>query len=340
MRISYGIYVRFGFAQLAFIQCYFRKSIKSNEIATKAETPTVTKTVDEGAKGTSASAGEAVSFTLTGTVPTTEVTDYYDTYTYKFVDALSADLTYVDDSISVKATGDVTPEYTLTKSTSGKTLIIEITNAKALAGQTITVTYKATLGEDAYSLEPEYNTVKVVYSNDPNGTGTGTTTSDKVYVYTFDLTVNKVDGNGNALSGAAFTLYKKDANGTYQVVKATTAGDATSFTFNDLGEGDYKIEETTTPAGYNTIKPVEFTISATYSDDGSSVTKLSGGTLSGDSFASSSDNKTLAANVINNAGTDLPSTGGIGTTIFYVVGSVMIFGAAVLLITKKRVGRE
>jgi LPXTG-motif cell wall-anchored protein len=114
------------------------------------------------------------------------------------------------------------------------------------------------------------------------------------------------------------------------------------FTFNRIDDGDYMLVETVTPSGYNTIAPQKFTVSATHASG--ALTALSGNPANGAVITMTStlteDEAKLSTNVLNNSGTVLPSTGGIGTTIFYVVGSILVVAAGVLLITKKRMGRE
>lgn len=123
-------------------------------------------------------------------------------------------------------------------------------------------------------------------------------------------------------------------------VKATVGEDGT-ITFTGLAEGTYKLTESHTPDGYNTADPIEFTIGASLTKDSSSNTE--GGTITWSIDAKSgvtTDGNTFAVTVINNKGSVLPSTGGIGTTIFYVVGTVLVLGAAVVLIARKRMGSE
>ncbi|MEE1325876.1 MAG: LPXTG cell wall anchor domain-containing protein, partial [Streptococcus sp.] len=101
----------------------------------------------------------------------------------------------------------------------------------------------------------------------------------------------------------------------------------------------YKLEETTTPDGYNTIKPIEFTIDADYDKeaDDPQLTNLSGDVTSGVAeFDANKADGSLTAGIVNRKGSLLPSTGGMGTTILYVIGSILVLVAAVLLITKKR----
>lgn len=112
----------------------------------------------------------------------------------------------------------------------------------------------------------------------------------------------------------------------------------TTFTWSGLDDGDYKLVETTTPSGYNTIPDIEFTITATHdvSSDNPTLISLSGG----DKFTRVISTGVVSANIENQSGAQLPSTGGIGTTIFYVLGSVLVIGAAVLLVTKKRMSTK
>ena len=110
--------------------------------------------------------------------------------------------------------------------------------------------------------------------------------------------------------------------------------------FTGLNAGTYTLTETKTPAGYNTIAPITFTISATQS--GSS--NVEGGTITWssnkDEIKLDAANGVFDATIVNEAGVELPSTGGMGTTLFYVLGGVLVVGAVVLLITKKRMGAE
>ncbi|MBE6978829.1 MAG: isopeptide-forming domain-containing fimbrial protein [Ruminococcaceae bacterium] len=164
---------------------------------------------------------------------------------------------------------------------------------------------------------------------------TGETPEDKVIVFTYKLTVNKVNEQGEALPGAGFTLYKKNAAGEYvQVGEEKFGPEMTTFEWIGLDDGDYKLAETTTPAGYNTIPPIEFTITAEHELESADprLTKLTGGDL----FTGEVSTGNLSADVENKSGITLPETGGIGTTIFYVLGGLLVLGAVVLLITKKR----
>ena len=146
-------------------------------------------------------------------------------------------------------------------------------------------------------------------------------------------TTDKVEANDN-LYASTTTKYKLTK--TLETTSTSTGNntvtgtvDATTgrVTFTGLGKGDYTIHESSTPAGYNTIDDIEFKIDfdPVKKEFSSSNTKISLGT-----------NNTLETTIENNKGSLLPSTGGIGTTIFYVVGTVLVLGAAILLVTKKR----
>lgn len=120
-------------------------------------------------------------------------------------------------------------------------------------------------------------------------------------------------------------------------VTATIGTDGT-ITFTGLNYGTYTLKETYTPEGYNTASDINFAITRTL-DANSSTTKV-GGTVTwaddSDDVTYNADTKTFSVSVDNVSGKLLPSTGGIGTTIFYVVGTLLVVGAAVLLISKRR----
>ena len=259
---------------------------------------------------------------------------------------------------------------------------LKTTATSLKAGDVITIKYTATLNENAFvGVAGNPNRYQVIYSNNPNDTGegkTGNTPWDKNIVFTYKTVFNKVDTDQKPLTGADFTLYKKvinDSEAGFEWVNVTalhtgdnaknpsktvenlttdkgTAANA-KFTFTGLDAGDYKLEETTTPAGYNTINPIEFTISATHELESNdpALTALTGADnkathefeMTAVKEGTGDDAKLtgeLDADIVNGQGSVLPSTGGIGTTIFYVVGSILVVAAGVLLITKKRMSRE
>lgn len=227
-----------------------------------------------------------------------------------------------------------------------------------------------------FGSEGNPNTVNMQFSNNPNYEGSGTpgseddhgptgkTPDDTVIVFTYKTIVNKVDAQGNALEGAAFALYKLAAsdddaetegeNKGYVLVKAFEVAEGqTTFEFKGLDDGTYRLVETTVPDGYNGIEAVTFTVTAAHdilSDDPQLTELVVGDVLSGTvtyegTFASvpseTTDDETtysgeIVANVVNNSGAVLPSTGGIGTTIFYIIGATLVVGAALILFARKR----
>ena len=227
-----------------------------------------------------------------------------------------------------------------------------------VAGSRIIAEYTSTLNEQAVlGNQGNVNKAKLEFSNNPNDTqggtpSTGETPWDNVIVFTYKVVVNKVDSNSKPLKGAEFTLSKKvkvtDENGKEKeeerIIAVINGEDKTTFTFKGLDDGEYTLSETKTPDGYNTISPIKFTVTAQHEIEWTSIetrndvlTSLSGNAASGEiTFTPSISDGSLSTNVVNNKGSQLPSTGGIGTTIFYVVGGILMVGAAVLLITKRR----
>lgn len=313
---------------------------------------------------------DKVCFRLTGTLP--ENYETYTTYQYIFHDTMSKGLTFDPTSVQIylgdEKTGTIidASKYTVSPQSdaSGVTEItIKFDNLKTAVNATsddeITVVYKATLNENSViGSAGNPNQVYLEFSNNPNGNGTGNTTKDTVTVFTYKVAANKVDGKGKELAGAGFKLSKFDkkrndwelvgyqnvkldasgnpvkTDGHYEVVSAT----ATSFAWNRIDDGKYKLEEVVTPAGYNTIDPVEFDVVAGHAN--LELTSLSGtkttGTVGEYTFTSNNTEGSLTTDIVNQSGTVLPSTGGMGTTVFYVVGGGLMAVAVVLLVTKKR----
>lgn len=297
--------------------------------------------------------GDKIPFRLQGTV--SKDYDSYKTYYYAFHDVEEKGLTF--DSSSVKVfVGDevngteITTGYTVvTNKADGCTFEIVFDDLKKVTGVTansiITVTYESTLNTDAVLGEHgNVNTAKLEYSNNPGGNGTGETPWDNVIVFTYKVVVNKVDQDNNPLEGAQFTLTKKLKDGTDVVVPMDVNTTLTQFTWSGLDDGDYTLTETVTPAHYNTISPITFTVNAAHQIEWDSIstrddvlTSLTGEKKVGEiTFKVDKKAGSLTTDVVNNIGTILPGTGGIGTTIFYVIGGGLMVAAAILLITKKR----
>lgn len=313
--------------------------------------------------------GDEINFELTGTLP--ESYGRYANYKYVFHDTMT-NMTYKDGSVKVYYVKDgrtnrveISSGFASTWDDGAKKLTVTFNDLKTAVsglahGDKIVVTYTATLDASAVvGGNGNPNKVKLEYSNNPNGEGTGETPEKTVVVFTYKTIINKVtkgtDGKNVPLAGAEFTLSKfiasesgsdtvtvngTEYHGTWNngvTVTPTKTGDvANVFTFSGLDTGIYRLTETKTPAGYNTIDPVYFEIVAT--NDGTKVISMEGKAVNGSeiSFTANTTSGSLSADVINNAGTTLPSTGGMGTTVFYVVGGGLMAVAVVLLVTKKR----
>lgn len=293
--------------------------------------------------------------------------DYYNEYAVRFNDTLSKGITYdrLDSVVieSKKISYDITKDsskYEVDDSHLKKdnSFVVSIPNVKTCVedlgfnlnnGATITVTYTAHLNENAAvngSAENK-NSVRLQYSNNPRPDGEywGYTPESAVCVYTYQLNNTKYrddDTTGNELAGAGFRLYsdkdcteeqeiklkKNTTDGTYSPYFGTDAGDEMfsdehgQFNVKGLDAGTYYLRETKTPDGYSACADKKIVISATHTEYNVN--------LSGES--------NLNNKIINKkaGGITLPSTGGIGTTLFYVVGGGLMVAAIVLLVTKKR----
>ena len=255
---------------------------------------------------------------------------------YTVTDTMSKGLTFNNSSLKVTANDAVTTDYTLTPTTNGFTLVLPETYVSTLTkGTTIIVTYNATLNKDAViDGDGNANEVKLSYGNHQNTVPSKVTTKS----YQFDLV--KVDGaTKKLLNGAEFKLYDAENGGSvikvvpvaggYRVANGDETGAVDTIKVNGkvhisgLDKTTYWLEETKAPDGYNMLterKPVSLT-------NGSNNTTLTSSTWS------EADHGVA---VENNAGTVLPSTGGMGTTLFYVIGGGLMVAAVVLLVTKKR----
>ena len=337
---------------------FLMKIVGDAEATPKSALPEVEKKVKDTNDSTGATSdwqdsadhdiGDEIEFQLTGTLPSNYAE--YETYKYIFHDTMTK-LTYKVGSVKVMVgETDVTSSFTPTFDAATKKLTVSCDDLKAIKGVTIdkdseiVVTYIATLDSDAnIGATGNPNVVKLEFSNNPNYGGdgdTGFTPEDKVTVFTFKVIVNKTDGT-NALTGAAFTLYKKNTDNVYVAVpqQVTITENGTKFEWKGLDDGDYKLSETTTPPGYNTAADIEFTITAEHEieSDNPQLTKLE---CNFKDFTIDLAAGSLTTTVVNKPGTLLPETGGIGTTIFYVLGGVMMAGAVVLMVTKRRMNAE
>ena len=304
---------------------------------------------------------DEVPFQLTATLPTSD-TDFaaYKTYKLVFHDQQSAGLTFNKDSVVVKY-GDQTlgtDSYTLeTPATDNDTFDITITDAKTVkdadgsaitvaAGGKFTVEYTSTLNENAViGAAGNPNEASLEFSNNPNVGGegnTGKTPTDKVIVFTYQLDINKTFNGGTPDDNdlPEFTLYKFDsATNDYttnvgKVAITKTADGKYTASFKRVDDGKYKLVETKTPAGFNTAADTTFEITADHDveSDNPQLTVLKINTTAGNITAG-----TVTADVVNQKGSNLPSTGGMGTVLLYVAGiAVFVLAGATLVMALRR----
>ena len=295
--------------------------------------------------------------------------DYYDKYTVCFNDTLSAGITFDNlDTVKIANVDGGDPkeitDYTLVKDlheaglpSSFKLSIDDVKTCAVAAGlnlndgATITVTYTAHLNDNATvntangsNTTDNKNSVFLQYSNNPRiNTSLDKTPTSEACVYTYQLNNTKYHdevNENNKLEGAGFRLYSNEACNDEDEIKLKKNNDGTysrdfstegkgvemlsnkdgQFNVKGLDAGTYYLKETNPPTGYSACKVTRVTIKANHTEERVDL-----------------DGSTLSTTIINNkSGITLPSTGGIGTTIFYVVGGGLMVAAIVLLVTKKR----
>lgn len=273
-----------------------------------------------------ASIGDTVNFKVIGTIARYDGETKIEKYT--FTDTMSTGLTYNKDIVVKVGEATLTKDtdYTVTETENGYTLVLKNIDDegsfKYAVDAAYEITYSATVNENAVVAgNGNSNTVQLEWNNKSE--------TDTTQTYTYQFKLIKTDGT-NTLKGAKFKLYNvENAGNEIPLVRTTTGyrpatkaekevdgfvsaeievGEAIIY---GLGNGTYYLEETEAPAGYNKLTArVAVTINNANAVD---------------------------QTVVNNAGTELPSTGGIGTTIFYVVGGLLMAAAVVLLVTKKKV---
>ena len=310
---------------------------------------------------------ESFQFKLTAEIPANDNFGAYKQYKVIFHDSMSEGITF-ESLKSVKITSNGTSTDVTTSAsksiidgTAGAvdwTLTIDdiktaVSGIDLTNGATVEVIYNAHLNEKAYVNTADgpttnKNTVYLEYSNNPNAgseNSTGKTPEEAVYVFTYQITNTKYKNevnDANKLAGAKFRLYS-DKECTHEVIlyKGTdgfyypiTSGKTSvemvsdengAFNIKGLDAGIYYLRETGTPEGFNTCEDIKIVISASHqrtTDQGSKVALT--------------NSENMANNVINMTGATLPSTGGMGTTLFYVIGGGLMVAAVVLLVTKKR----
>lgn len=307
--------------------CSLTSTVPNAEVTVKADYPKIEKTDD----AVSAELGQAVNYTITGKVPDTTG---FETYIYTVQDTMSDGLTFQKDVKVTFGGVEVTGELDYEDETCDFVLTFDMTLFQDYVGQEIRITYSATVNENAIDqTEAENNSAVLIYSNDPEDSESFTTNPpDEEYVYTATILIDKVDGTDTQvkLAGAEFVLMNSEAeyykleNNTVSWVETeeeatvVTTDENGAAAFAGLKDGTYNLVETKAPDGYNLLtEPVAVTV-AGGDDETVSVS--------------------VTSVVANNSGTTLPSTGGVGTTLLYSVGSILVLTAAVLLVTRKRMG--
>ena len=304
----------------------------------------------------SAEVGETVNYTIKGKVP-----DHtgFTKYTYLITDTMSEGLTFKQDVTVTVGGTDVTSACTITYNVDNNAnkFTVSIPVRDYTIGAEILVTYTALVNENAVA-KISKNSATLTYSNNPSdSTKTDTTTTVEETVYSSKIAIEKVEklaagatATPKKLKDAEFVLYKKaptdadpnaiqyykkwdDTETTKAVSWVNTIAEATTVktdengeaSFEGLANGTYYLVETKAPAGYNQLTEAQ-KVEVHDGEHNAPVT--------------SETQLTVTATVENQAGTLLPSTGGMGTTVFYVLGAVLVVGAGVLLVTKKRMSQS
>lgn len=299
---------------------------------------------------------DVATFRVTGTLPSDY--DSYTTYEYIFHDIASVGLEFLPDTMKVfvddvQITEGFTLEHTDDPQDDNCTFELVFADMKqvaaAHAGSEIALEYGCLVSEN-YVFESE-NKVTLEFSNDVYSEQTGSTKPEYAYVYTYKLILNKVDENNDPLSGAAFKVTKKEGDTFVDpAMDITVDATGTVFTLTGLDAGIYCLTETTTPDGYNTMAPMYFRIESTVGVENGvpAVTQLiayecdvNGNRLSAEeSFVTDKTTGVITTTVVNQKGSSLPTTGGIGTVLLYTAGGLLAMIALVWFVTKKRIALQ
>lgn len=332
-------------------------------------------------KGNDVAIGDIVNYEITTHIPS--YSKQYSEVIVNISDTLSKGLTLNEDSILINGKAVDATMGTLTTSDRGFEFVIKSDYALANGNKAITVTYSATVNNQVEkNFDPNTNTAKLVYSNDPTDKDITKETESKTYTYTFSIgaalsasiqnynkkvnQIIKVDADGKVIStktsesglekdkvievkeGAEFTLTNKKTHKSYT---ATTGADG-GLTFENLDAGEYTLVETKAPSGFAlSNKEIPVVIAATYTDKGELDTltiTIDGQRTSTYKAEYTAEGKVKTINTITAEVTDvvntklgtLPSTGGMGTYLFTIIGVVVMAGAAGAFFMSRRRGSE
>lgn len=316
---------------------------KGIEIESKDYVPTLTKKFTDGTMYNNVSIGESVGFKLTSVVPEM---DGYSEYTYTITDTITDKFSYNND-IKIKIDGiELIKDTDYTATYQDNKLVINFTNfigKKANAGTGIEITYTANLENNAVVGNNGNETNAFLeYSNNPNEiNGKGTTRPSYTYTYTTNLNLIKISSKDSSkLAGAEFKI-EKSGN---VIDTLVTDVEGTDFT-TGISAGEYIITEIKAPDGFNKLKkPIKLNI--TFTEPVGTDNKCSWSADFTENVNSSTvevDSNTGIINLTipNISGFILPTTGGIGTIIFYVIG-ITILSASIYFFfnpTKRKIHR-
>lgn len=332
--------------------CSIDTTAKEVTIKEKNGVPTVTKEVEYASgswgEGNDGNVGDTVNFQTT-----IYVTDGNPT-NYVLHDKMSNGLAFQTGTISVKKNGDPFTDYTIENPIDDCTFEIKFKEGSLHTNDKVVVTYSATINSNAVvGTTGNDNDTWLKYGDE----GKITRSKTKTYTWSFNILKFFTDSNGDKkyLADVEFVLYRKDnsANKTeyaqfdsnnkltgWTATESEAGKLRTNATSNvcveGLDKGTYFLKETATPGGFNGLTTdVEVQID-------SSCNTLNGATYTvqykmvNEEDFTDTDEEEKVVPIENKRGTVLPGTGGIGTTIFYVVGGGLMVAAAILLITKKR----
>lgn len=332
--------------------CSIDTTAKQVTIREKNGVPTVTKEVEYASgswgEGNDGNVGDTVNFQTT-----IYVTDGNPT-NYVLHDKMSNGLAFQTGTISVKKNGDPFTDYTIETPIDDCTFEIKFKEGSLHTNDKVVVTYSATINSNAVvGTAGNENETWLKYGNN------GETTHGRTKTYTWKFNILKffTDSNGDKkyLADVEFVLYRKNADDKAEYAKFDSNNKLTGWTATEseagklrtnatsnvtvegLDEGTYFLKEITTPGGFNgltTDVEVQIDSSCNTLRGAAYTVKYKMANANDEDFTDAGDEKIVP--IENKRGTTLPGTGGIGTTIFYVVGGGLMVAAAILLITKKR----
>ena len=330
--------------------CSIDTTAKEVTIKEKNGAPTVTKEVEYASgswgEGNDGNVGDTVNFQTT-----IYVTDGNPT-NYVLHDQMSNGLNFKEGSIVVKKNDERFTDYTVVTPTDNCTFEIKFNENSLQANDKVVVTYSATINSNAVvGTAGNDNETWLKYGNN----GETTHGKTKTYTWKFDILKYFTDSNDTKqyLADVEFVLYRKNnTTNTTEYAKfdsnklsgwTATESDATKLKTNatsnvaveGLDAGTYFLKETATPVGFNSLtSDVEVQITSSCNTLTHATYTVQYKMVNEEDFTDTGDEKVVL--IENKRGTTLPGTGGIGTTIFYVIGGGLMAAAAILLITKKR----